>query len=79
MSCELFSSPDLADLCFQNMLDSYIHSAVTHGVIPVLSTDAMKQFLDKILNSEAAQKTYITTHGKMHLVDGKIVHLIAYE
>lgn len=79
MSCELFASPELTSTLFSNLLASYIHSAITHGSAPNISYNKTKLFIDKVISDEASQKTYVSAHGKIHLQEGKIIHLVAYD
>jgi hypothetical protein len=78
LSCELFTSAELTDVSFNNMLTSYIQSVITNGAAPAVPLSDVKAFTDKILTSESAQKKYVTAHGKLHYFDGKLIHLIAY-
>lgn len=78
ISCELFSSSRLTNLCYMNMLSSYVHSVVRFGGPPTVSYLNMKEFMDKILTSESLQKTFVTAHGKIHYYEAGILHLIAY-
>lgn len=77
ISCELFASPVLTDIAFNNLLKSYIHSAILNSSAAA-SADKLKAFMDKILTDEVSQKVFVTAHGKIHLSEGKIVHLVAY-
>jgi Na+-transporting methylmalonyl-CoA/oxaloacetate decarboxylase beta subunit len=60
------------------MLSSYIESAITIGAKPQVPVPVIKKFIDKILKNEEEQKIYVTTHGKLHKNEGRVVHLIAY-
>lgn len=79
ISTELFASAELTGISFINMLSSYVHSAISNGSKPVVPVNKMKEFMDKILISEKAQKAYVAGHGKIHMLNGKVIHLIAYD
>jgi hypothetical protein len=78
MSTEIFASPALLELSFANILSSYVQSVFNKGAPPVVSVPTQKSFMDKVLANEEAQKAYVTTHGKIHRNEGKVVHIIAY-
>lgn len=78
INCELFASTDMTHLAFDDMLRNLVAVAVAKGAPPTLSKDDMEQFMDKLLMNNEAQKTFLTTHGKMDVQDGKVIHLVAY-
>lgn len=78
ISCELFSSPDLTGIFFNNLVSSYVHFSILHGSTPSVTQDKIKDFMDKLLSNEQAQKTFIATRGRMHLFEGKVIHLVAF-
>lgn len=78
ISCELFASAEFTNLAFNNMLNSYVHSVLNNGSPPVVSNAKVKEFVDKVISNEALQKTYVIAHGKLHVYQGKVIHLVAY-
>ncbi|GEO09916.1 hypothetical protein SAE01_24120 [Segetibacter aerophilus] len=79
MSTELFATPELTDISFRNMLSSHVQTARSTGAPPKVTKQKVTTFMDKILMSEAEQKTYVTSHGKLQISAGKVIHLIAYD
>lgn len=78
LSAELFSSTDLTSMSFPNMVDSYVQTVAINGAKPEVQVDAVKTFLNKVLQNEEAQKEYVNAHGKVHKSNNKIIHLLAY-
>lgn len=79
LSTELFASAQLTRVAFRNMLTTYVSTARSAGAPPRVSVARQKEFMDKILTSEAAQKIYVSSHGKWYVTNGKLLHLIAYD
>lgn len=79
LSTELFATAQLTNLAFKNMLSSYVPTARKSGGLPKVPVKKQKEFMDKILTSEAEQKTYVTAHGKLEMKGTKVIHLIAYD
>jgi hypothetical protein len=79
MSTELFATAQLTNLSFRNMLSSYVQTARANGAPPKVPLPKVKTFMDKILSSEEQQKIYVTAHGKLHISNGKVIHLVAYD
>jgi hypothetical protein len=79
MSMELFATAELTNLSFRNMLSSYVQTARLNGASPAVTLARLKTFLDKVLTSEPAQKIYVSSHGKLQISDGKVIHLVAYD
>lgn len=79
ISTELFATAELTNISFKNMLKTYIQTARSSGAPPKVSTARVTTFMDKVLLNEAAQKIYVTAHGKLQVSDGKVIHLVAYD
>lgn len=79
ISTELFATADLTRISFRNMLSSYVQTARSSGSRPIVTRAKQKEFMDKILTSEQAQKAYVIAHGKLQVSNGKVIHLIAYD
>ncbi|MCW3108819.1 MAG: hypothetical protein JWQ09_3325 [Segetibacter sp.] len=79
ISTELFATAALTNISFRNMLSSYVQTARANGAPPKVPVTKMKEFMDKVLMNEPAQKIYVTAHGKLQVSDGKVIHLVAYD
>lgn len=77
-SVEIFATPDLLDITFENMLRSYIATFAAINSPARGDQSAVKSFLDKILMNEEAQRSYVMAHGQIHTGNKKILHLVAY-
>jgi hypothetical protein len=78
ISCELYTSTNLSNSSYREMLNTFVFSAITKGSRPSMTNESVKVFLDKFLISEAVQKVYIPAHGKLHKHNNKLIHLTAY-
>lgn len=78
MAVELFSSPDLLDITYENMLRSYIQTASEYGNLPTATNAVAKSLLDNVLMNAEKQKAYVNAHGQLHQQNQKVVHLVAY-
>lgn len=78
MAVELFSSPDLLEITYENMLRSYIQTASAYSTLPTATNAVAKSLLDNVLMSTERQKTYVNAHGQLHQQNQKVVHLVAY-
>ena len=76
--CEVFNNPELTNLSFNGMLSSVVQTVTKNGSIPVLPDTKKVEFMDKLLQSEASQKTFVASHGKMHKLGDKVLHIIVY-
>jgi hypothetical protein len=79
MNVELFATTELTNLSFRNMLSSNVQTVRLNGSPPVVTFSKLKTFLDKVLMDEAQQKIYVSSHGKLQITNGKVIHLIAYD
>ncbi len=79
MSTELFATAELTNLAFRNILSSHVQTARLNGAPPTVTLAKLKTFLDKVLMDEATQKIYVSSHGKLQVSGGKVIHLIAYD
>jgi hypothetical protein len=78
LGTEVFSSTSLLDISFDNMLRSYVQTAVQTGSSPKVPVSRMTAFMDNVLLNEEVQKVYVPAHGKIHKNEGKIIHIVAY-
>lgn len=79
INTELFATAEQTSIAFRNMLSSNIQTARTNGSPPKIPKIKVTTFMDKILINEEDQKVYVSSHGKMQLSNGKVIHLIAYD
>ena len=77
ISCELFASVNLTSMAYAGMLSSLVQSVVVSSP-PAVPFSILKKFLDEFLINEFAQKTFVATHGQIHLYQGKVMHIIVY-
>ncbi|MCW3082309.1 DUF6569 family protein [Segetibacter sp.] len=79
LSTELFATAELTSISFRNMLSSNIQTARANGAPPKVPKIKVTTFMDKILINEEDQKAYVSSHGKLQISSGKVIHLIAYD
>ena len=79
ISTEIFSSAELTDISFRNMLSSHVQTVKKSGAPPRVGAAKLKEFMDKILVSEPAQRLFVPAHGKLQISNGKVIHLVAYD
>ncbi|MGQ0740496.1 MAG: ARPP-1 family domain-containing protein [Bacteroidota bacterium] len=79
LGCDMFATADLFKNNFENLLASYATDAIIGGS-PVNVTPAkIKEYMDKLLNSEEEQSATIKEKGKVFINDGKKVRISSYE
>jgi hypothetical protein len=79
MSTELFATSQLTDISFRNMLSSNVQTARATGAPPKVAKQKVTTFMDKVISNEADQKIYVSSHGRLQISAGKVIHLIAYD
>ncbi|MCW3078864.1 DUF6569 family protein [Segetibacter sp.] len=79
INTELFSTAELTNISFKNMLTSHVQTVRKNGAPPKVPLARVTTFMDKVLIDEPGQKIYVTTHGKLQVSDGRVIHLIAYD
>ncbi|MCW3112963.1 MAG: hypothetical protein JWR18_1359 [Segetibacter sp.] len=79
MNTELFSSAELTNISFGNMLSSHVQTVRRNGAPPTVPQARVSTFMDKVILNEPSQKIYVPTHGKLQISDGRVIHLIAYD
>jgi hypothetical protein len=78
INCELFSSADLTNSSYPFMIASLIETVGFNGSKPEVLREHVKYFMDQLLLNEFTQKVFVEKYGRIHLYQGKVIHLIAY-
>ena len=79
LGCEIFDDKALFYDELEPLLYGYISEAIMRGSEPLLVKEEIKIFMDKILTNETLQDEYCKKNGKIFRVDGKVIHVTAYE
>lgn len=79
INTELFSSAELTNISFRNMLSSHVQTVRVNGAPPKVPQARVSTFMDKVILNEPSQKIYVPAHGKLRISDGRVIHLIAYD
>lgn len=79
IACELFGNTAWCTVSFDGMLSSYLRTVSKKPDLPIVSADSIRIFLDKFLENNEQQERYLSRYGRIYLVGGKIIQLIAYD
>jgi len=77
INCELFAAPELTVMAYPAMVKGLLYFAMENET-PTVAMQAKQRFMDQLLKSEEAQKTFVEMHGHFHEYLGRVVHLVAY-
>ncbi len=78
INCELFGNSDLCLASYESMIQSYARTVRSEDGGPRVDDKKVKEFLDRFMQSEDQQKSYLKKHGKMYLFGKMVIHLVAY-
>ena len=78
IGCEIFATEQLFRNASDNLLQSYIHEAVTNGKPVTISSNEVKKYMDDLLLNQAEQEKKINAKGKVFKSEGKKLHITSY-
>jgi hypothetical protein len=78
IGCEIFATEQLFRNAADNILQSYIHEAVTNGKPVAISSNEVKKYMDNLLINQADQERKINANGKVFKSEGKKLHITSY-
>lgn len=79
LGCDMFATAELFKSNFENLLASYATEAIISGSPVIANAQKVKDYMDKLLQSEAEQTTTLKDKGKVFVNDGKKVRVSSYE
>lgn len=74
IATDLFATNHLFINQYENLLHSYITSAISNGTPITISSEAVQKYLDEFLSDESLQKSLLEKEGSQFEFKGKVVH-----
>ena len=74
IATDLFATNYLFINQYDNLLHSYITSAISSGSAITITGDAVQKYLDEFLSDESLQKAILEMNGSQFKYEGKILH-----
>ncbi|MDX2284506.1 MAG: DUF6569 family protein [Bacteroidia bacterium] len=78
LGCDVFASPALFLSEYEGLVFSYIDEAITYGLPVDMTTEAIRQYSDKLFSNERMQKAFIQQYGKAFTYEGRIIHITTF-
>ena len=79
LGCDMFATAELFKNNFENLLASYATDAIISGATVSANAQKVKEYMDKLLNSEEEQTSTLNDKGKVFTNDNKKVRISSYE
>ena len=78
LGCDVFATPALFLSEYQGLVFSYIDEAITYGLPVDMTTEAIRQYSDKLFSNERMQRAFIQQYGKAFTYEGRIIHITTF-
>ncbi len=75
IGCDLFATPEMFAMYFDNLLNSYAADAISNGTTAKTEFATVQNFLDKFLTDESQQEAVVEKKGSILKSNGKKVHM----
>lgn len=78
IATDLFATNNLFVNQYENLLHSYISSAITGGSTVTINATAVQDYLSEFLSDEKLQKAVIENDGSQFKYNGKVLHFVRF-
>lgn len=78
IGCDMFATPDMFKLYFDNLMNSYSTEAISNGSVAKTDYKTAQNYLDKFLTDESTQEQEVEKNGTMLKNGGKKLHMATF-